>query len=187
MFAWNLAEDSDRWLPYLLLFALFVPLFCVVHQLARFDRLVVWSIVSLAVLHAAGGLAPSPTPGAYALYETWIWEPYVKVDRLVHAWGGAVLVVLGWHFVQMVMRKDAPIWVMTALAIMVANGFGALNEVAEFFVDGQVPESVVGSYSNASWDMVHNLIGALIAGAIVATLERRRRAAAHSEASNASR
>ncbi|HEX9765727.1 MAG TPA: hypothetical protein VGA36_03120 [Nitriliruptorales bacterium] len=193
MLAWNGADGSERWQAYLLLFAFFVPLFCVVHQLARFDRLVVWGIVSLAVLHAAGGLAPSPTQGANVFYETWIWEPVLKVDRLIHAWGGGVLVLLGWHFVGMVMRSGAPIWVMTALSIMVANGFGALNEVAEFFVDGQVPESVVGSYRNSSWDMVHNLIGALVAGGIVASVEHRRRRGAspgdeaHSDASKASR
>ena len=63
-------------------------------------------------------------------------------------------------------------------AVLLGNtaglGFGALNEVVEFFVTLLVPESNVGGYVNTGWDLVANLVGATIAIALIFWLDRPR-------------
>lgn len=47
-------------------------------------------------------------------------------------------------------------------------GIGALNEVVEFAIALNVEESNVGGYLNTGRDLVANMLGAAVAGAIVA-------------------
>jgi hypothetical protein len=62
------------------------------------------------------------------------------------------------------------------LAIAAGLGFGALNEVVEFFVTLMVPESNVGGYVNTGWDLVANLIGATVTGLLLFSFDRPRAA-----------
>jgi hypothetical protein len=42
-------------------------------------------------------------------------------------------------------------------------GFGALNEMVEFLITRVVPDSNIGGFENAGWDLVANTIGAALA------------------------
>lgn len=46
-------------------------------------------------------------------------------------------------------------------------GFGALNEVIEFFATLALPETNVGGYINTGWDLVANTVGAAIASLMI--------------------
>ena len=46
-------------------------------------------------------------------------------------------------------------------------GYGALNEVIEFIATVFIPETNVGGYTNTSWDLVANLLGAIFATIII--------------------
>ena len=171
------ATGNDRWRAYLLLFSVMLPLFCWVHQYVRFERSHLWLMVGLSILHAAGGLVEPPDSDAPVLYQVWLIEDTLKFDQLVHGIGGGVVTWLGWHLADRVARPDANVAVLAGIAMMVGNGFGALNEVAEFFVDGELQESFVGGYENVGWDLVFNLAGSLVIGAVGAAIVIRRRRA----------
>jgi hypothetical protein len=49
------------------------------------------------------------------------------------------------------------------LLVCMGVGLGALNEVVEFVMTLTLPETNVGGYENTGWDLVSNLIGALLA------------------------
>ena len=55
-------------------------------------------------------------------------------------------------------------------------GFGAANEVVEFIATRILPETNVGGYENTGWDLVFDLIGAVIAAGWVFRRAGRRRA-----------
>lgn len=61
---------------------------------------------------------------------------------------------------------------LLTLAAAAGMGFGALNEVIEFFMTLLVPETNVGGYINTGWDLVANLVGALIAVSLIRLLHR---------------
>jgi hypothetical protein len=62
-----------------------------------------------------------------------------------------------------------PTFGMLVLCVAVASGFGALNEVVEFAATLLVPETNVGGYVDTRWDLVANLVGAVIAACWIAT------------------
>jgi hypothetical protein len=53
-------------------------------------------------------------------------------------------------------------------------GLGAVNEIIEFAAVLGLPDTNVGGYLNTGLDLVFNAIGAIIAMALAALLERRR-------------
>jgi hypothetical protein len=46
-------------------------------------------------------------------------------------------------------------------------GFGALNEVIEFFAVLILPKTNVGDYENTGWDLFANLVGAIVTALII--------------------
>jgi hypothetical protein len=46
-------------------------------------------------------------------------------------------------------------------------GFGALNEVIEFIAVLTIPNTNVGGYVNTGFDLVSNLVGCVIAAALI--------------------
>ena len=42
-------------------------------------------------------------------------------------------------------------------------GFGAFNEIVEFVATLTVPDTNVGGYINTGWDLVANMVGAIMA------------------------
>ena len=53
-------------------------------------------------------------------------------------------------------------------------GFGALNEVIEFFAVMLLPKTNVGDYENTGWDLVANLVGATVAATTIRIVWKRR-------------
>jgi hypothetical protein len=53
------------------------------------------------------------------------------------------------------------------LSATAGMGLGALNELVEFAATLLIPETNVGGYMNTGWDLVANLVGAMIAATLI--------------------
>ena len=91
----------------------------------------------------------------------------MKYDQLVHAYGFGVTTWVCWQALAVMLmsagaKNVRPTFGMLVLAVAGGMGFGALNEVIEFFTTLMVPNTNVGGYINTGWDLVANLIGASV-------------------------
>lgn len=149
--------------------------------LLRRDPLPAWLAGALAVdalAHLSGGLI---RVGDGVLYNAGLGERSARLgthlvqgDHVVHSYGSAVAALAIWFLVLVPMtappRPAGPLALLAGLGSM---GIGALNELIEFVVTLLNENSHVGGYTNTGWDLVANLLGAVVGGAIVWRLERR--------------
>lgn len=131
------------------------------------------------LLHMAGGLIPLPESWHQGqdqgvLYNFWLIPHYLKYDQVVHALGFGVTTWLCWQCLATALARRMPNGTepdpSTGLLILCAAGgmgFGALNEVIEFFATLALPNTNVGGYVNTGWDLVANLVGSVGAAAII--------------------
>jgi hypothetical protein len=61
-----------------------------------------------------------------------------------------------------------------ALCALGGMGFGAVNELIEFFATLVLPDSRVGGYVNTGWDIFFNAVGAVVAVVSIRWSIRRR-------------
>jgi len=94
----------------------------------------------------------------------------VKFDQVVHFTATATLTCVAWHVLAAWLDPNrCPPLVHVVLAVLVANGFGAGNEVFEFLSALRFADAYVGGFENAGWDLVFNAFGSLTVGAVLAT------------------
>ena len=113
------------------------------------------------------------------LYNLWLIPEWLKCDQLVHAYGFGLTTWLCWQAIRSGILRDLGACPEPALGMMVlcaagGMGFGAFNEVVEFFATLLIANTNVGGYNNTGWDLVANLIGCSVAAGLIAWLERRR-------------
>lgn len=60
---------------------------------------------------------------------------------------------------------------LLTLCVAGGMGFGAANEVVEFFATLTIPGTNVGGYANTGWDLVANSAGCLIAAMAIRIVE----------------
>ncbi|HSL25740.1 MAG TPA: hypothetical protein VLA54_05595 [Acidimicrobiia bacterium] len=124
----------------------------------RFSKLVLWGLAAWGALHMAGGMVP--VSGGRVLYNLWLL-PFLRFDHLVHA--------LGFGFAGLAFREsvldgvDGIVSSGAGLVMMGGLGFGALNEMVEFLITRVVPDTNIGEFENAGWDLVANAAGAALA------------------------
>ena len=109
-----------------------------------------------------------PRNGEHAvLYSLWLIPDFFKYDQLVHGYGFGVGTWACWQaLVPIVVGKKEHITEIV-LAVLAANGLGAMNEIIEFFATLVIPSTNVGGYVNTGWDLVFNLLGSLVAAFII--------------------
>ncbi|MBI4313762.1 MAG: DUF2238 domain-containing protein [Candidatus Omnitrophica bacterium] len=154
-------------------------LICLMHRRIRFGPLMLWGLSVLALLHLAGGLVNLsrgvPTEGEKILYNLWLVKPYLKYDRVVHAFGSAMATWFCWQLMQRAVASKAgwayrdlhPSGELLLFCILSGMGFGAINEVIEFYVTRIVPDNNVGGYVNNAMDLVSNAVGSLTAATAI--------------------
>ncbi len=135
-----------------------------------------WALTIWGLAHMAGGLVAVPESwpingDTHVLYSLWLIPDYLKYDHVVHAYGFGVTTWVCWLVLRQILAThDKPIRPTFGLMVLCAAaglGFGALNEVVEFFAVLLVPETNVGGYVNTGWDLVANLVGAAMAGMVI--------------------
>jgi hypothetical protein len=124
----------------------------------RFSDLVLWGLGWWGALHMAGGMVS--VSGGGVLYNLWLL-PFLRFDHLVHAFGFGFA---GLTFRESVGQAvNGTVSSGAALVMMGGLGFGALNEMLEFLISRVVPDTNIGQFENAGWDLVANTVGAAVA------------------------
>ncbi len=162
---------------YIVVMALIVFGVLALHRRVGLSVGVFWCLSIWGLLHMAGGFVPIPTgwqkEGTSAvLYNLEIVPGSLKYDQVVHAFGFGITTWLCWQALsaRVLDEQGNPLRPTLGLMLLCAAagiGFGALNEVIEFFATLVLPETNVGGYVNTGWDLVANLVGAVAAAVIL--------------------
>ena len=155
-----------------------------VYNRAGLSRAILWGFSIWGLAHMLGGLIPIPdhwhhegTTGV--LYNWRIIPGYLKYDQLVHGYGVGLFTWLCWQALAGRVRSHdgsrlKPTLGMLSICATAGMGFGSLNEVIEFFAMMLLPQNNVGDYENTGWDLVANLVGAVIAASTIRIIWRQR-------------
>jgi hypothetical protein len=173
----SLVQGNREFVFYIIVMLVLSAVITRVHFRVRLTAPLVWAFSVWGLLHMAGGLCPVPEGWSYhgnhgVLYSWWLVPGLLKYDMLVHAYGFGITTWLCWHVVRVSFRQPDGLPVRPTLGVMLlcaagGMGFGALNEVVEFFAVLTIPNTNVGDYVNTGWDLVFNLAGAVIATLVI--------------------
>ncbi len=172
-----IVTGNKEFVFYIVMMAVFIGVVLTVHRRSGLSPAVLWGMSVWGLIHMAGGLVAIPESWPYqgdhaVLYSLWLIPDFLKYDQIVHAYGFGVTTWLCWEALrnslralyQTELKPTAGVLVLCAVAGM---GFGALNEVIEFFAVLALPETNVGGYINTGWDLVANLLGSTIAAIVI--------------------
>jgi uncharacterized membrane protein YjdF len=163
-----LHEGNHEFLFYLVVLAPLIVLAFYVQVKYNLPLWMLWLISILAALHLAGGSVIVHGDVLYNLVlipiPNWTGLTIWKFDQFVHPFGAFVVALCTYGLLcrSVTMRKI----LLFALAFMVANGAGALNEVNEFATTMAIPGTNVGGYYNTALDLTFNMIGAFLGGLV---------------------
>ncbi|MDF1815244.1 MAG: DUF2238 domain-containing protein [Verrucomicrobiales bacterium] len=168
---------NHEFLLYLVVMMMIILAVIGVYKRAGISRGVLWGFSIWGVLHLIGGLTPIPahwhdsdTTGV--VYNWRVVPGYLKYDQMVHGFGVGLVTWLCWQALAVRVRSFdgsalKPTLGMLAICAAAGMGFGALNEVIEFFAVMLLPKTNVGDYVNTGWDLVANLAGASVTGMVI--------------------
>ncbi len=141
----------------------------------QFDRTILWGLTGWALMHMAGG---NVRINGEILYALQLIPVYLRYDQLVHVFGFGIGTLVCFHLLRPYLRDDAEKWwPLAILVVLLGLGLGAVNELVEFVAVVTIPKTNVGGYENTLWDLVFDLIGAVLA-VILLTYRRARRGVA---------
>lgn len=167
-------SSNREFLFYIAVMAVLIGVMTAVHRRVGFSPGVLWGLSVWGVAHMAGGLVPVPDSWPIngtirVLYSWWLIPGLLKYDQIVHAYGFGVTTVVCWEGLRAavfrVTGREAiqATCGLVSLCAAASMGFGALNEVIEFIATLLIPNTNVGDYANTGWDLVANLVGAVLA------------------------
>lgn len=177
----SLTRGNSEFVLYVAVMLVLGSVVLVAHRRVRFSAGVLWGLSIWGLIHMAGGLVPAPESWPIngtqrVLYSVWFIPDLLKYDHVVHAYGFGLTTVLCWQGLRSIVQGQRttssvnagsapvrPTFGMLTLCVAAGTGFGALNEVIEFIATLMLPETNIGGYENAGWDMVANLVGATVA------------------------
>lgn len=171
-----LKNGNLEFLFYIAILLMAVPILWFVHRRVHLSVGVLWGMSVWGLLHLAGGLVPIPREwpvhgDSYVLYSLWLVPDRIRYDHFIHAYGFGITTWLCWQGLRSVLESNGsriePSMGKLTLCIAAGMGFGAFNEVLEFFAVLSLPDTNVGGYINTGWDLVSNLVGCLIAAFII--------------------
>ncbi len=184
---WAWGTGNQEFLIYIVIMTVIASLLAVLHFRVGLSPGALWGLSIWGLLHMAGGLVPVPAGwplgGPVAvLYSLWlippgtVWFFALKYDQVVHAYGFGIATWVLWQCLQPMLMaqrspaedrpRPAPSLGPLVLCVLGAAGLGALNEVIEF-ITTLVADTNVGGYENTGWDLVSNLVGAVVAAALI--------------------
>ncbi len=127
------------------------------------------ALAALAVAHLAGGLI---RVGDGVLYNASLGSEVFQYDHLVHSSAVLVGTLVVWTlFARPDLGRGRP--VSTVVWTLAGLGLGAVNETVEYLTTLVNQGSQVGGYVNTGWDLVSNVVGAVVAGLLIAGTARR--------------
>jgi uncharacterized membrane protein len=181
--ATSISQGNTEFIFYIVVMLVLIGVMTLVHRKVGLSTPLLWALSVWGMLHMAGGLVPVPAGWPYdgehaVLYSLWLIPDYLKYDQIVHAYGFGITTWLCWHALSSGMQRGfgirlQPTLGMLTLCAAAGVGFGAFNEVIEFIAVLTMPNTNVGGYINTGWDLVANLVGAVVAAGIIQGCARR--------------
>lgn len=172
-----LRSGSRDLVSYLLVMSTLVIAISIVNARSHLSRPLLWGFSIWGLMHMAGGLLRIPGFWPYnaphdVLYSLWLIPHRLKYDQIVHAYGFGITTWLCWQILGNGLqfshgKKPTPTFGLITLCIAGGMGFGAFNETVEFIMMMTAPEMNIGGYENTGWDLVSNMIGAVLAGFLI--------------------
>jgi len=182
----SIASGNSEFILYIVIMLVLGSIVWFADRQVAFSSLALWGLSVWGLVHMAGGLVPVPASwpinGEHrVLYSLWLVPEFLKYDHVVHAFGFSVTTLVCWEGLCAIIKsqKSAEEYVprptlgMLTLSGAASMGFGALNEVIEFFLTLTLPETNIGGYINTGWDLVSNLVGVTTACTLIAWHHRR--------------
>ena len=137
----------------------------------RFDKVILYGLSAWGLLHMAGGTLQL---WGTTLYNLQLIPVVLRYDQFVHTLGfGTVTLVCHHLLLPHLKPQSSRRWLIRSLVVLMGCGVGALNEIVEFIAVKTVPETNVGGYDNTLFDLVFNLIGAVLAVGWLSWRDRR--------------
>lgn len=171
--ALSVAEGNTEFVFYWVIMLVLIA--CVI-WVDRSVRLPVWLLWGLAVwglLHMMGGTVRIPrgwvdrgmtSPVLYNLRPA-AWLP--RYDQWTHTYGFFMATLVAWRALLAASRNSLrPSFGVLVAVTCFGMGLGALNEVVEFTAT-RFMNTNVGDYVNTGWDLVSNLVGAVLAAILI--------------------
>jgi len=165
-------QQNWEFVYYIVVVVLLAGLAIIVHSRVGFTKGLLWSLSLWALMHMVGGLMPVPTgwpiEGDKAVFYSWWIVPHLlKYDHLAHAYGFGIATWACWQAVRKITCCTKPTAGLLLISVLVGMGLGSFNEVVEFFAVLLIPQTNVGGYVNTGWDLVSNMVGAVIAAMLI--------------------
>ncbi|MCP5549285.1 MAG: DUF2238 domain-containing protein [Akkermansiaceae bacterium] len=175
-------RGNGEFVFYIVVMLILIGAILHVHRRVALTGGILWGLTIWGLLHMAGGLVPLPEGVPFngdqrVLYSWWLIPNRLKYDQVVHAYGFGITTWMCWHILRTTLRDPSgvhprPTFGLLVLCGAAGMGFGALNEVIEFFATLSLPNTNVGGYENTGWDLVSNLVGCVIAGVVIRAAAR---------------
>lgn len=144
----------------------------------RFGLTILWGLTGWGLLHMAGGNIRVGDGVLYSVILAPIWPALdiLRYDQIVHTFGFGMATLLCHHLLRPYLRpQQSTTFALCVLIVMMGSGMGAMNEIIEFITVLVMPETNVGGYKNTMIDLCANLLGGILAMALILLREPRAR------------
>lgn len=171
-----IANGNREFVFYIVVMVVLMASVYAMHLRVGLSAALLWCLSGWGLMHMAGGLLRLPdswpTHNGSVLYNLWLVPDLIKYDQAVHVFGFGITTWLCWQGLRAAMSEAGIARLRPSVGLMVlcaagGMGFGAFNEVVEFFATLMIPNTNVGGYINTGWDLVANLVGSVIAAALI--------------------
>jgi putative membrane protein len=170
------AAKNYEFVLYIGVIIFFLSVFIITNSRIYYPNALLWALWTWALMHLSGGAFYINQKLLYEIILIPLSEKYpvFRYDQLVHIVGFAAATVTMYYILKPLLRSDIRAWISLSIVVASAGlGIGAFNEIVEFLATVVVPETSVGGYLNTSLDLVADLIGALVAVAVVRMIDGR--------------
>jgi len=164
------SRKNYEFLLYIGVIIFFLALILATNKRVDYPNGVLWGLTAWALLHMSGGGLYIGEVKVYEIILIPLSEKYhiFRYDQFVHIVGFGVATLVMYYLIKPLLRPNLDRWVALSIVIAMAGlGVGALNEIVEFAATVLMPETGVGGYVNTSLDLVSDLVGAVLAIAII--------------------
>jgi hypothetical protein len=165
-----LSRKNYEFLLYIGVIIFFLVVILGTNKKVDYPNSVLWGLTAWALLHMSGGGLYIGNIKLYEVMLITLSEEYhiFRYDQFVHIVGFGVATLVMYFLLKPLLRPDLDRWVALSIVVAMAGlGVGALNEIVEFTATVLVPETGVGGYTNTSLDLVSDLVGAVVAVAVI--------------------
>ena len=144
-----------------------------VDRAVKLPTWLLWGLAVWGLLHMMGGTVRVPPAWVDAGLTTHVlynvrparWLP--RYDQFTHAYGFFIATLVAWRAILAASRNALrPSLGVLFAVVCFGMGLGALNEVVEFTAT-RFMQTNVGDYVNTGWDLVSNLVGAVLAAVLI--------------------